>query len=60
MKCGPLLTALLPHSSGPRQHIRGITPGVGFLGHPSHELHAGDPYSAEESPPRASRWLPRS
>src|SRR5689334_10297274 len=57
MTCGLLLTALLPYSSGPRQHIRGIAHGVGFLGHPSHEVHAGDPCSAEGPSAESRSWV---
>src|SRR5690242_18408768 len=56
MTCGLLLAALPSNSSGPRQRIPGITPGLGFLGHPPHAVHAGDPCSPCVG--ESAAWVP--
>ena len=52
----PLLLAALPSNSpGPRQHILGVTPGLGFLGHP---LHAGLRATPALRVGESTAWVP--
>src|SRR6266498_1404724 len=56
-----LLIPLPSQSSCPRQHIPGVTPGLGCLDNPTRQRHPVDTYSeAIVLLPRAALELPRS
>jgi hypothetical protein len=58
--CSMLLTPLHSTRSDLRQHILGITPGLGFSDHPTRQMHTVGTCSCDRPSRRVICWLLRS